>query len=331
MTIKIGEPYLSNIIKLVAFFRRREVNISIKYAVTIACFYILFKRLNESDFKPEIWTNSAHYFYTFIAFFVLSLLNFFLDVYLWALISKGSHKLRLSHYARHHLISMSMGFVTPNNVGEYGGKMRQFDAPISKVKGFLLAFHFRTVKKVARNVIGFLAVLNLLTTHDDFFLTIWHILFFAVVVLVHFLFYWNIEYFLPYISKISIQGKNYFQLFLRIKIPYINKLKWIGLSALKFTIYTTQLTLLLIAVVPDNFLFFETWYYVAFYYSLASYLPTVLAFDPIVKGAIGILLLKQLNIDDWSILTSITFVWMANVAVPSIIGSLLWTRRAHTH
>ncbi|MFN3952072.1 MAG: hypothetical protein ACK4KT_06685 [Thermaurantimonas sp.] len=329
MTIKIGDSLLPYFEKSFAFIRRKEVNISIKYAVVIACMYILFRRLNESDFRPEIWVKNIRNLYTILPFVLLSFLNFFLDVYLWALISKGSHKLRLSHYAYHHLISMSLGFITPNNIGEYGGKMRQFDAPISRVKGFLLAFHFRTVKKVARNIIGLIATILLFTDHNIFFLKDWHIFLFTIVVITYFLIYWNIELFIPYISNISIQGKNYFQLFLRIKVSDINKLKWIGISALKFVIYTSQMTLLLMSLASEDLSFFEIWLFVAFYYSLASYLPTILAFDPIVKGAMGIILLNQLHLNDWTILSSITLVWAANIAVPSIIGSLLWIRKNH--
>lgn len=327
MTIRIGDRYKSYLKKIIAFIRRRDVAIIIKYAVVSACFFILFNRLNESDFQPEIYSREDHHSYWFLLFIVLSVLNFTIDVYLWASISKGTHRLRFSHYARHHLISMSMGFITPNNIGEYGGKLRQFDAPISKVKGVLLAFHFRTVKTVARNILGFIAVLWLYTYQENFFLKGWHIFIFLTVVSFHFLFYWNIESFLPLISNISIQGKNYFQPLLRIRVSDIQKVFWIGLSALKFTVYTLQLTLLILAVLPENYSFIELWSYVAFYYSLASYLPTILIFDPIVKGAVGILLLKDLNLSDWTILTSITMVWAANVALPSVLGSLLWVRR----
>ncbi|MCX8147809.1 hypothetical protein [Thermaurantimonas aggregans] len=256
--------------------------------------------------------------------------NFFLDVLLWSLISKGSHKLRFWHYARHHLISMSLGFITPNNIGEYGGKMRQFKAPLAKLKGFFLAFHFRTVKTVARNLLGLFATFLLFYTTESF-LKKWHLYLFFFLVLTHFLFYWYIENFLPFITNISIQGKNYFQSFLRIRISAIDKIKWISLSAVKFIIYTSQLSILLLSIGSSDAHFFIVWLYVAFYYSLASYMPTILVFDPIVKGAVGILLLKQLHLSDWAIFTSVTLVWTANVALPALIGSFLWAGRKRHH
>lgn len=333
MTIKIAEKYRRYIHKAYKFIQKKEVNTAIKYAVVVTCFFILFDRLTKSEFKPMFWVNTA-YFYVLIPIFItLSFLNFFIDVLLWASISKGSRRMRLSHYARHHLISLSMGFITPNNLGEYGGKIRQFGAPVSKVKGFLLAFHFRTVKTVARNILGLFALVLLFYISEQFFLKDWHIILFTIVVVTHLILYWNIEYFLPLISHISIQGKNYFQLFLRIRTTAIEKLKWIGLSALKFIIYTSQLTLLLATVIPESsdISNYYIWMYVAFYYSLASYLPTIMVFDPIVKGAVGILLLKHLPVGDWTILSAVTLVWMANVAIPSVIGSLMWVRRKQIH
>lgn len=324
--MKIGKKYLQFTQKAYSIFRIPEVNSVIKYAVVIVCFFILFQRLSKTDFKPEFLFNKADFLYVIPIFFILSLANFFIDVLLWSSISKGSHKLRLWHYARHHLISMSMGFITPNNIGEYGGKMRQFGAPLAKLKGFYLAFHFRTVKTVARNLIGLFATFVLYSSSNSF-LKEWHIYLFSALVLMHFFFYWNIENFLPVISNISIQGKNYFQSFLRIRISVIDKLKWISLSAAKFLIYTSQLSILLLSISSFEIQFYDTWLYVAFYYSLASYLPTILVFDPIVKGAVGILLLKYLHLSDWAIFTSVTLVWAANVAAPAIIGSILWAGR----
>ncbi|MFN4299255.1 MAG: hypothetical protein ACK4EX_05915 [Thermaurantimonas sp.] len=326
MKLKIEEKYIIFAQKAYSALRTPIINSAIKYAVIIVCFFILFQRLSKSDFKPEFLFYQATFLQIIPIFILLSLANFFLDVLLWSFISKGSHKLRFWHYARHHLISLSLGFITPNNIGEYGGKMRQFEAPLAKLKGFFLAFHFRTVKTVARNIIGFFATYLLFYTTDSF-LKEWHLYLFFFVVFIHLLFYWNIENFLPLLTNISIRGKNYFQSFLRIRISSFEKIKWISLSAVKFFIYTSQLSIVLLSIGSSGAHFFTIWLYVAFYYSLAAYLPTILVFDPIVKGAVGIFLLKQLHLSDWSIFTSVTLVWTTNVALPALVGSFLWAGR----
>lgn len=316
------------LIKAYTALRKSRVMLWIKFLVIGACIYVLHSRLNAFDFRPDFLYKYPDLGKIIFFFLLLAGVNFFLDVYLWANISGGKRKnrLRLSHYARHHLISLSLGFITPNNLGEYGGKMRQFDAPTSKIKGFLLAFHFRTVKTVARNLIGLAAVIWLYTADRLPYLTTWQIGLLALFVSLYALFYVFLEDLLPLISSFSIQGKNYFQLFLRIRFSLIQKTKWTLVSSIKFLVYVVQLTLLL-KVSEQDIGLFVLMANVCFYYSLASYLPTILAFDPIVKGAAGILMLRHLGLNDWIVLTSVTMVWVTNVAFPSIVGSFLWLRK----
>ena len=52
-------------------------------------------------------------------------------------------------------------------------------------------------------------------------------------------------------------------------------------------------------------------------------LPQLSIFDPFVKGSIGALLIPS-SFPDELILYSSLIVWMLNVAVPGLYGSLLW-------
>ena len=56
-------------------------------------------------------------------------------------------------------------------------------------------------------------------------------------------------------------------------------------------------------------------------YFIASSLPSFQILDFVVKGSVAIWFFNKLNIDDYVVLFTSTFMWLANVVLPVLIGS----------
>jgi hypothetical protein len=56
-------------------------------------------------------------------------------------------------------------------------------------------------------------------------------------------------------------------------------------------------------------------------YLLASVVPTISLFDVVIKGSIAIFLFSYVRVNELTILSITTIMWLLNFAIPSIFGS----------
>ena len=234
---------------------------------------------------------------------------------------------RWIHYLKHHLISLSIGSVTPVSLGEYGGKLRQFSGKMNKLKGLYLAYLFRISKMIARNFVGSL-MLYLLIVFYSFQnwpqWVAWLIGLGCLVFLVGFLF---IEKILPLITQIPLFGRSYLKPLNRVNFTMSKKVLWLFLGSVKFLTYTLQLALMLYFFASNNFTLEYLLLLSGIYYSVASYIPSIQVVDPLIKASAGILILQSVVPFAPAIALSITLVWLVNVGLPSLGGLALWMRK----
>ncbi len=262
----------------------------------------------------------------FLWFFLLSLLNLFLDALLWKKISDVNEVVGLRKATFHHLRSLSLAIITPYNVGEFGGKYRQHTAPIPQLKAIYLTYVFRFVKMSARNFIGSLALLYLIVNGVWRFMGTGESLLVVLLALLVVVFYFNMHRVIPLIANVPISGKKYLLPLKRILPSIWTKFQWFFLGCLKFLVYPTQFLLLLL--VFDVGLIFTTALFavILVYYSVSAFLPSLQLVDPVVKGGFGMLVLTQWGLSPELILLSATGVWLFNVAIPALVGGVFFMR-----
>jgi hypothetical protein len=56
-------------------------------------------------------------------------------------------------------------------------------------------------------------------------------------------------------------------------------------------------------------------------YFLASIVPSVAIFDVVIKGSIAVFLFGFVEVNELTILTIITLMWLLNFMIPSLFGS----------
>ena len=309
---------------------RQRASMMLKLCVLAASLYYLQQRLDGPSFL-EVSSRLREDFNVFVLFFLLlvslSVVNLSLDGLLWAAISRGGTRKRWLHYLKHHLISLSIGSVTPVSLGEYGGKIRQFAGKINKLKGLYLAYLFRVSKMMSKNFVGSIFLFLLIYLHSYQNWPIWVayvISFLCALGVVGFLF---IEKILPFFIKLPLFGRPYLKPIGRLLFSKKQKTLWLALGGIKFLTYSLQLALMLYFFSGRELNLAYLLLLSGFYYSVAAYIPSIQIVDPLIKASAGIMILHAAIPFDSAIAVSITLVWLVNVGIPSLGGLGLWMRK----
>lgn len=61
-------------------------------------------------------------------------------------------------------------------------------------------------------------------------------------------------------------------------------------------------------------------------YLMASVIPSVFIFDVVIKGSVALYVFEIAGVNDLTILSIITLMWILNFVIPSIIGSFFIMR-----
>jgi hypothetical protein len=305
---------------------RKHLVLGIKIFVATAAIVFLAdalanKRLERISF-PAKW--DFYHYYVLSLFFFFASINFFLDVLLWLRISVSAKKVEWHKAAFHHLRSITLGFITPYNVGEFGGKIRQYKEPTEQIKAVYLTYIFRYVKMSARNLIGSLALLWLVVTEKFLGIDNWQAIVIFTLAIGIVLLYFKMERIVPLISGLVVLGRKYFSPLARITMKPGKKFVWLIYGSLKFLVYPSQFVLALVFF--DSTLNFSLNLLMLslVYYSVAAFLPSAQVIDPVVKSAAGVFVLSGSVAYPESIVVATTAVWAANVAMPAFFGALFF-------
>lgn len=304
---------------------RKYLVLVIKFLVASAAIVFLAdalanRRLELISF-PARW--SREHYYILLLFFFGATINFLLDVLLWRRISVAARKVEWRKAAFHHLRSITLGFITPYNVGEFGGKARQYKAPMEQIKAVYLTYIFRYVKMSSRNIIGSLALLWLVTSGNFPEIAYWQAMGILVLAVFVVLIYFQMERIVPLISGLVVLGRKYFSPLARITMKPGKKLVWLFYGSLKFLVYPSQFVLALVFFDPTLSFNANILALSLVYYSVAAFLPSAQVIDPIVKSAAGVFILSGSVANPESIVVATTAVWAVNVAIPAFLGTLL--------
>ncbi len=259
--------------------------------------------------------------FTLILFFGLFILNWLSDTYLWWSVVRRKAKITFSSAFRINLISHSVGLVTPANIGEYGIKALHFTELGQKRQSVLLTLSYRSAKWYAKTAIGLLA--GIWIWWDSSHL-LRNICAFALLLLILSFRYLPTVLDRIYHSKLSawafdqeaIANWNFKDEQFYHAIPP---------AFIKFISYTGQLSLLIF--MGSDLSFGEAFMRSGAIYSLASFIPTLSLFDPVVKASIGEIVMIPAGVSlEWLALSTV-LVWTVNLGIPSLVGYALWIQK----
>jgi hypothetical protein len=288
---------------------KQYLTLIIKLTIVFGAFYFIYEKLANDD--KLSWNQFSEiiqekFTITWLIFMLgFSFLNRFLEILKWQNLVEVIERISLYTATKQVLAGVTAGLFTPNGIGEYAGKALYF--PKSETKRILfLNVICNGIQLIIAIFFGLVGLLYL------GYLYSFLIILFILLLLVSFLFL---------TKNATIKGYSV-QLFIDkiIEIPKKIHRKNALLAIARYITFSHQyyFLFLLFGVKIDYFTLMAT---ITAVYFIASSLPSFQFLDFVVKGSVAIWFFNKLQIDDYVVLFIITFMWMANVVVPVIIGS----------
>ncbi|MGB2128815.1 MAG: hypothetical protein ACPHXR_04985 [Flavicella sp.] len=264
------------------------------------CSMYLYNKISES---PTIDFQKISHFIPILM--LLSFFNWGLEFLKWKLLVTTETNINIKEAAQQCLIAHTAGIVTPNKIGEYGAK------------AFL--FKDKNPKKIM--------LLNGIANGYQMIVT----LLFGLIGILYCWEHWiQLPFELPWIP-ILIGGLVVF-LCLIYKTGWVKKilcklnaiatnthLKTLGLSTLRYLLFSSQFLLLLVLLANVND-YYKAYALIWVLYLSSSLIPSFALVEFTVKGSLALHLFTSLQISATSIVATIFLMWTFNYALPALVG-----------
>ncbi len=270
----------------------------------------LLSRIKESGFNSIL-----------ILVVCLMVLNVFLEVVKWKYVVNKIQSLNFKNAFASVLSGMSIGIFTPNNIGEYGGRILYLKEE-HRVQGVILNFLSSISQMVITLFAGFLAFcfyLPVYVNHDPIVLYIVVYLVLLLIVLILYLFV-NMSRLSLYLSSFRIMKKydkvtNTFSYFHTRHLLTI-----LFYSGLRYFVFSTQYVLLLQFFVPEIPIS-ASYMMISLIFFVQSILPGFAITELGVRGTVALFFMGHITGNTIGVLGAAFSIWAINVILPSICGT----------
>tara|TARA_R110002050_G_scaffold94765_3_gene197359 strand:- start:99683 stop:100675 length:993 start_codon:yes stop_codon:yes gene_type:complete len=293
----------------------------IKLSVVVVAFYFIYQKLtNNSELHFSVFIdfltkNDIFSTKNIISLLTLSFFNWFFEITKWKSLVIPFKKITFKNATEQSLGSLTASLFTPNRIGEYGAKAIYYTSNYRKriMLINLISNLLQMSITVLMGVIGlnvFISNYSIDINLSNFFTML--IISIVLITLITF----GIKK-----SKLTIKGlsfekiKDFILDFPKNKIV----LGWL-LSLLRYALFSFQFYFLLI-VFKTEITYLNAMTGITSMYLLASIIPSIFIFDVVIKGSIAVYLFAFLGINELTILSIITIMWLLNFVLPSIFGS----------
>jgi len=278
------------------------------------------KQLNGID--REAWMETGNIWWLTLCI-ALMLVNTSLESLKWHLLVNSVEPVSYGRTAASYLAGVAFSIITPNRIGEYPGRILYL--------GKNNAFRYLTV-----SALGIMAQLSGLYLFGMIGLIYYNIHFpsllaqtgLAACIIVNILLgivYWKFDSILPAIAKVRWLCRYITYGKLLNRFPVKRQLQVLGISLLRFIIFTAQYLFLLRwmnVTIPlgDGFCL------AALFFWVMAVIPGIAVAEPGVRGNVSLFLFHHFSSNTIGILAATTGIWLLNLILPSIFGSILIIR-----
>ena len=282
--------------------------VTIKLLIVSGAIYYIYwhftgdKKIDFNQIKSYL-TFKAHLILT-----AFSCLNWILEFFKWRHLVSSFKEISFFEAMKQSLGSLTASIFTPNRIGEYGAKALYYPKENTK-QIVLLNFIGNSTQMFVTTVFGLIGIMIIKIPILKFQIPILGV----IIIFIMFLFYFrNIEIYGFSIKKL-IQKIGSFSL----KFQFKNLL----FSVLRYLVFSFQFFFLLLIFEID--IAIEIAFAAIFtMYFLASIIPTIHFMDVAIKGSVALFLFSQLGVEDWKIASIISIMWIFNLVLPLLVGSV---------
>ncbi|MEX2483504.1 MAG: lysylphosphatidylglycerol synthase domain-containing protein [Brumimicrobium sp.] len=310
---------LSSTIKLNVVFQNLKVRKSLLWSVKILVFlfvvYIFLQQLTQISFEDFNELAITNVWYIVIAV-VLVPINWGLELLKWYFTVKSiDRNVPWSKMVQSLLAGISTGFVTPNRLGNFIGRMLYFKGRNRAILilGTLYGNLSQFIASLIFGVVGFIYVGSIVFDfQSEPYFPIIATLIGAIAILLFVLY-----------PLIPIEKLKWFRKYLNVLAVFRMKAKTIVLpllilSLVRYLVFVLQFCLLLIAFGAEYS--HELIYGLYLHYLIVTFTPTLIFGKLVVRETVGLLVLGSFIANPTIIIAASLALWLMNLGLPALTG-----------
>lgn len=293
----------------------------IKLSIVVGAFYFIYSKIIENenlkfiDFVSFLKKNSKFSVKTILFLVFLSLFNWFFEILKWLQLVKIIKPISIKSALTQSLAALTTSLITPNRIGDYGAKAMYYIKSL-RPKIVMLNLLGNFAQMAITTLLGCIGFI-LFTKRYSIEINYYKLSRIALVILIIGLF----VLFGMKQKRYKIKGFSISAILNFIKsIPLKTHCITILLSLIRYAIFSFQFYYLL-KIFGVDINYSNAMVVITSMYLLASIIPTIAIFDVVVKGSIAVYLFGFLGVDELTILSITTLMWLLNFVIPSLIGS----------
>ena len=307
--------------------RKWLVNILKVLLVTLLAFAIVKQVFLVDDFK-QTWnffrsniSNNAGWFAIIV--FLLMLLNWSLESEKWRLLISHIEQISFITAFKAILCGITLGMVTPNRIGEYGGRYFYLKKSgiIQTITVTLIGSFSQIIATLFFGLLGMMFYTVMFNQQSSYVnLVIYFFSLFSLLILI--LSFFNLRWLYNLIRELKRMKKihHYFDVIATYNTRSF--LKLLLLSIIRYMIFSLQYLLLLkLFGVGGNM--FNQFIMITLIFLVQTIIPSFAIAELGIRGNVALFFLGSLSSNHLAIWSAASSIWLVNLVIPSIIGGVL--------
>jgi Lysylphosphatidylglycerol synthase TM region len=272
--------------------------------------------------NADAWKQTGPVIYLWLCI-ALMFFNTSLEGYKWYLLTRSVEPLSYSRAFSSYLAGIAFSIITPNRIGEYPGRI-------------LYLGRSHTFRYINVSILGVMAQLSTVYIFGLGGLIYYNIAFPAYIAkvalaacllanIIAAVVYWRFESWLPafertrFLRKFALYGK------LLNRITMRKQMTVLCISILRFAIFTAQY-LFLLKWMNVEVPLAEGYCLAALFFWIMAVIPSITLTELGIRGEVSIYLFQHFSSNTVGMLAATAGIWLLNLIVPSIVGSILILR-----
>lgn len=306
---------------------RKTISYLLKFGILLLTIWFVYRHINNNKNLQQFLNSieklsQVQVYMALLIVFLLMIVNWLLEALKWKYLTRLLEKMSLWKAIEAVFCGLTMAIITPNRIGEYGGRILYL--PVRKrVHGIFAMAVGSFSQNTVTNVVGALSLIIFVYTYLKLnaWLFIGISMLTGIFIFLMLLFYFRIRWLVFLLDKIKFLRK--YHRFFGIMARYsFRQLVYIMLLSLaRFAVFSSQYYILIHILLPD-LRFIPVMLMVFNLFFIQSAIPSLDLLDIGVRNFIANYLFGFITTQSIAIMACVSCIWLINLIIPAVIGSV---------
>jgi len=296
----------------------------LKILVFIAAWWYVYYKITHMS--ENVFLLFTDFKFTWLLISILSILmvgNWLLEILKWNLLVNKIQKISFYTACKGVLVGLPLALVTPNRIGEIGGRSLVVTAHKKKTMfATFIGSLMQLLTTVLFGIIGF--ILYLLYLKPDTFLSILALSsIIGVIIIAVYIFLLRKMRWVLNIS-LKILGRSYYRKIVTVSRMYFKRDIFITLliSIGRYIIFSTQFLILLYVFIPELSVL-EIFVGICIVYFIVTVIPTSILGEVGIRGSVAMVVFGLFTTQELLVFQVSLLIWLINIVIPTLLGTLI--------